>query len=171
LVTLLGSTISYVPDFAILSGLLIGIGQWAILRTKLQRTWLWIPATAIGIPLGLLIGTIDFIAIEWTVDFPYLWTSYFFIAGVAGAITGVLQWLALYRKLEGSSRWTFISAVSWGIGVTATFYFFDTHGSSIDFEFGNQIGRGILIGILVGAISGAFVESMLVNPHPRHESI
>src|SRR5688572_28646019 len=39
-----------------LVGLLIGFGQWMILRTKLKRSWLWIPATTIGLPLGFFIG-------------------------------------------------------------------------------------------------------------------
>ena len=162
-VTLLGFTIGFLTGFASLSGLLIGIGQWTVLRTKLPSTWLWILATAVGFPVGILLGTIDLIALGWTIQFPYVWTTHLFIASVTGAVIGLLQWLALYKKFDGAGRWVFVSAVSWGVGLTTALSVFGTNQSNFGF--------GILLGMLVGAISGAFVESVLGQPGLTHESI
>ncbi len=164
-VTLLGSTLASLAGSWGFSGLLIGIGQWAILRTRLHKTWLWIPATAVGIPLGLVIGVIDLSVLSLTIDFQYAWIGFLLMASLAGTIIGGLQWLALYRSLDGASRWVFVSVLSWGIGITLALYIFSAY-----YDGGLDLGFGILIGAVVGAISGAFVESTLINPDLKPES-
>jgi hypothetical protein len=39
-----------------ISGLMMGLGQWLLLRSRIGNMWRWIPATTIGLPLGVLIG-------------------------------------------------------------------------------------------------------------------
>ena len=142
-----------------------------ILRTKLlAKARGWVSATAIGLPLGFFIGF-------WVSRFllgPLFfneWIQLCFMASIAGMFTGILQWLALHRKLVNSLRWILTSTFSWGVGFTATDVLFDTYLSKVEFGSLFMPILGMSIGTLVGMISGAFVEPMLIqSEHQGMES-
>lgn len=132
-----------------ISGLIIGFGQWLLLRSRISHMWRWIPATAIGLPLGILFG---------------FFGGTLFMSITAGLFTSTFQWVAIRKKLNGSFRWIMVSTISWGTGMTVALYLFETYLRNADFLFGNYSKIGLLTGVIVGAISGCFVESMLINP-------
>jgi len=149
----------------------IGLGQWIVLRTRLVRAWIWIPSTAIGGPLGFTIGYwVSRIVLGLSLSYKDQWKDAFLLSSIAGLIIGVLQWLAVARNVKGSFQWIFVSALSWGIGITVL-------GSIDDFMIAHKIDFGyfnpaiivIVLGGLVGTITGAFVESTLLKT--THKSI
>jgi hypothetical protein len=151
--------------FAFLSmwGLSIGIGQWIILKTRMTEAWTWIPATAIGLSLGLLLGYgVIFILFESSLSNATEMLHIFLAATIAGVITGALQWTTLARWSKRALPWVSVSAISWSVGIIAVLFlinFMDDKG--IDFKYLNLPLGFMLAGILPGIISGYFVESML----------
>jgi hypothetical protein len=147
-------------------GLVIGFGQWTTFRARLEKSWVWIPITSIGFPLGFIIG---FLAHEIIYGYVFEWASPFIMPSVAGMFIGSLQCLALSRKLKTSFMWILISGLSWGIVLNQ-----ETDKYINDFIITPYIQTtnlqlpvyGFLIGLVVGTISGIFVESVLINPRP-----
>lgn len=134
----------------VVSGLLIGLGQWALLQTRIKQSWRWIPTTAIGLPTGILIG---FLA----------GNNLIIMSTAAGFFAGLFQWIALEKKGESPFRWIVVSVLSWGIGIPTALLIFETYLWNTDYGFGNYPNLGILIGTIVGTINGAFVDSVLIN--------
>src|SRR5258708_3906335 len=107
--------------FLTFDGVIISLSQWIILRPRLIRAWVWIPSTAIGIMLGFTWG-------YWGIrrllgdsfDYEHPWISTFLMSSFAGLLIGTLQWLVLARIVKGSFLWIFVSALSWGIGITVS---------------------------------------------------
>ena len=159
-INLMGADWTFRPLFVLvgltISGLLIGLGQWVLLRTRMKQSWRWIPATALSLPLGILIGFL-------------VRNNLIIMSTAAGLFAGVLQWIALDRKVESPFRWIVVSVLSWGIGIPTALLIFDAYLWNTDFGFGNYPNLGILIGSIVGTINGAFVDSVLVNS--KHDSL
>jgi hypothetical protein len=158
----------YFPIFLLLglaiSGALIGFGQWLLFETDQKSSWLWIPAMIVGMPLGLLVGffAIDFLS--WIPEEPY-WLNLAVIALVAGAITGIFQWLFTGKKLV-NAKWIFVSAIGF-LGLAFFYpstdnpiYFFET-----EYWVLNLILYGSLFGIFAGIISGVFILPKLGTQH------
>ena len=137
-----------------ISGLIVGFGQWILLRSRIRNMWRWIPATAIGLPLGILLG---------------FWGGIIPMAIAAGLFTSVFQWIALRRNLKDSSQWIVISVISWGVGITTALYLHDNYLHDTEFIFGNYSRIGLIIGIIVGVVSGGFVESALINAKNKND--
>lgn len=158
----------YLPLFIFieifLGSLLMGVGQWMILRTKLKRSWGWIPATTIGLSLGLFIG---FFVSDLFLYNLNGWVQLCIMSGISGIFTGILQWLALQRKWKGALKWTLVSTLSWSIGITATGFIFDSYLSRFEFGYLFAPILGLFIGTFVGIISGIFVESTLIQTNQR----
>lgn len=155
--------------FLIMEGLIIGIGQWIILRTKLKKAWGWILATTVGLPSGIFLGgwaTYRLFGAAFSNERELL--AGFLISTIAGTVLGALQWLTLSRKPNRSLRWILVSAVSWGFGITvlsvAADFMID---NGIDFEYLDTPLMAILISVFTGTISGAFVESTLIQTESR----
>jgi len=152
-----------IPAGFFVIGLVSGIGQWAVLRNYFNGDdiFLWIPLTAIGLPVGFILGTIayfneeqlfDKISNSWVGS--YGWSSTTTIACVAGAFLGILQWFVIRKKLKGSLWWIPISSLIWGIGTTII-----VEHIYIKSDFEN----GIILGGIVGAISGITMILMLAS--------
>ncbi len=144
------------------SGVLIGVGQWAVLSIQFKKVWLWMPLTTLGLPLGYLLG---FLMYGWL--YPN-WTQIPIMSMVAGTVLGILQWLVLHKKVKGSLWWIPVSILSWGIGEDVSLTIFD----SVDFSripwADNMLISGVIIGmvlgILVGIISGASIIFLMRKP-------
>src|SRR5688572_5428728 len=145
-----------------MGGLWISLGQWMILRMKLIATWGWIPATAIGLPVGFFVGSWINELLPGSI-FANEWVETYVMASAAGIFAGIFQWLASQRKLKSSLKWILVSALSWGIGITTTGFIFDTYFSNIDFGYLFFPILGMFMGTIVGIISGTFVESALIQ--------
>lgn len=143
-----------------LVGLMMGLGQWLILRSRLTAIWGWIPATILGLPLGFLVSFL--ISDVISSIFANEPVRVFIMSGTAGLITSIIQWLALQRKMRNALRWLVASALSWGTGITITGYIVEGYLSSI--ELGQLFSPiiGLFIGAFVGIISGVFIESSIL---------
>lgn len=163
---LMGADWTYRPFFILIGlaigGLLTGVGQWLLLRRRVETTGKWILATLLGLPLGFFIGF-------WVSMF---WVNSFIISTVAGTFTGALQWFSIHKTLKGSIKWVLVSALSWGLGVTGASFIFESYRDTIrfDFGYGNYTSLGIMIGLIAGAISGIFVESTLITSEQNNSS-
>ncbi len=148
-------------------GLVIGVGQWMILRTKLTKAWGWIPATAIGLPSGLFFG-------YWVI-YNLLGPSFrnenemlpaFLTSTIAGITTGTLQWFVLRGTIKKSLRWILVSTISWGLGIAALSFIGDflvAIGTKANFIYLYILLGAILTGGIPGAIGGTFIESTLAQ--------
>jgi hypothetical protein len=106
----------------LIAGAVIGAAGWFVLRQRVS--WLWIPATMVGMAVGLAVGAalVDYGiagAFWWAVVNPLAWalgwlvTSYvittnveehFAVFGASGAIVfGVLTWLLLAVLFRGTT--------------------------------------------------------------------
>lgn len=139
------------PVSIVLIGIVLGLGQWLVLRLQWPGMWGWIPVTSIGVPLGFILGIMydNWVYIAW---------DSLNISCVIGGILGVPQWLLLKRKVAKSTWWIPVSIVSWGFGSLVAFNFVDqikvahfTWAQNI-LLFGVTLGT--LYGVSVGIISG-----------------
>ncbi len=148
-------------------GFALGVGQWAILRTRLKKVWLWILFTGIGFPGGLFLGVLASVVARRSDDL----ISSLILGTTLGAILGVFQWLVLSKKVKNSIWWIPISTLTWGIDLT-----FMMECPSLEFmeypslelerliwdpilEFG--IAMGVFWGIPVGVLSGIAIAFLL----------
>jgi hypothetical protein len=96
----------------VVTGLVIGAGQalasWR--RLDLRR---WIPATAIGMGLGLLLGA-------WVVDYRTSLADLALMGALTGLVLGVVQAIALPGRAD--LRWVWAAALPllWALGWTVT---------------------------------------------------
>jgi hypothetical protein len=94
------------------AGLVLGVGQTLASRRRLDiRTW--VPATAVGMGLGLLLGAV-------TVGYGTSLGDLVLMGALTGLVLGPAQTLALPRGTRW--RWTWAAAVPalWTLGWTAT---------------------------------------------------
>lgn len=83
-------------------GAVLSFAQWLVLRGKVQRTGMWIPANMLAWTLGM---PVIFWGIDMAFRIPALWQSVLFMAGTlfsAGAIVGGIHGLALVRLNDQS---------------------------------------------------------------------
>lgn len=94
------------------AGLVLGAGQWLTSRHRLEPHR-WIPATAAGMGLGLMLGAA-------AVDYRTSLADLVLMGAITGIPLGVAQALALPRHTR--LRWAWAAAVPalWALGWTAT---------------------------------------------------
>jgi hypothetical protein len=94
------------------AGLVVGAGQVLVSYRRLDPRW-WIPATAIGMSLGLLLGAA-------TVDYGTSLADLALMGALTGLVLGVTQAIALPRHTR--LRWTWAAATPflWSLGWTVT---------------------------------------------------
>ena len=146
-------------------GLFPSIGQWLFLQKQIKKSWLWMPATALGLPLGFFLFYAISLAFSLIVGilFPNSSIDLYSINGfdlfspiglfVTGLIIGILQWLSIGNEMKNSLKWGLISALSWG----GTFLFIPLFLSLNSFTLGSAAG------LIIGLISGTFVETIIID--------
>jgi hypothetical protein len=162
---------SYFPIFflvgVVISGVLIGFGQWVLLHADYKLSWLWIPATAFGIAVGLPMGILvsDFLVSLVLKESD--WSYFVVTALIIGTITGTFQWLFTGGKLV-SAKWIIVSAVSF-LGLAFFYPSFDNPIYAFDSEgwAWSILLFGSLFGMFAGTISGVFILSKLSTQHIR----
>ena len=128
------------------AGLVIGVGQTLASRGRLDiRTW--VPATAVGMGLGLLLGAV-------TVGYGTSLADLAVMGALTGLILGATQTLALPRVAR--LRWVWAAAMPalWALGWTAT----TLGGIAVDSQF---TVFGAYGAITVSALSGLLLVLLL----------
>jgi hypothetical protein len=142
-------------------GVLTGAGQWAVLRMRLKRVWMWIPATAIGVPLGFFVG----LAVDTGI---FAAGDTLNISGLLGLVVGVPQWLVIRKKVEKAYWWLPASILSWAFGAKIGFDFLGQinleHLSWAENIKLSGVIMGLSFGSLVGIIGGLVMAQLLKNP-------
>ena len=98
----------------LIAGAVIGAAGWFVLRQRVS--WLWIPATAVGMGLGLAAGAA-------LVDYGIGRGDIVLMGAVTGIGVGVLQALVLARHgIAGAFWWALASPPLWALGWLVTSY-------------------------------------------------
>jgi len=108
-----GTTI-YLIAAGIFCGLLTGLGQWLILRKRIEHASGWFWATAAGSVIGWELIMIIQPPSEFIDGIGFL----IYPLAVSGVISSLAQWWVI-RRLKGSYVWILASAVGWGCVILA----------------------------------------------------
>ena len=89
-------------------GAIIGAAEWFALRQRIS--WLWIPATTVGMAVGLVAGAA---LVDYGIDRGDLAV----MGAVTGLAVGVLQALVLARhRIPGAFWWAVANPPAWALG-------------------------------------------------------
>jgi hypothetical protein len=135
------------------TGLVIGAGQ-ALVSSRRLDPRRWIPATTIGMSLGLLLGAT-------TVGYRTSLADLALMGALTGVALGVAQTLALPRHAH--RRWTWAAALPflWALGWTAT----TLAGIAVDEQF---TVFGAIGAVTFSALSGLLLHRLLPHPADAH---
>ena len=126
----------------IIAGAVIGVAEWWAIRRWVS--WLWIPATIVGMAVGLAAGAA---LADYGIDRPDL----ALMGAVNGAVVGVMQALVLARhQIPGAFWWAVANAPAWALGWIVSSYVISRN---IDERFPNFGASGAIVyGVLTWAL-------------------
>jgi hypothetical protein len=130
------------------AGLVLGIGQTLASRGRLDIRR-WVPATAVGMGLGLLLGAV-------TVGYRTSLESLALMGALTGVVLGVAQALALPAATRRRWVWAAAMPALWALGWTVT----TLGGISVDEQFTIFGAYGA---VTFSALSGLLLHVLL--PH------
>jgi len=97
----------------LVTGLVLGVAQWIVLRQVMALSGWWIVATGIGLAAGLALS----VALSGTsIDLPPLIVR----AVLTGCLLGIAQWLLLRRHVAAAGLWIVVVTIGWALGWTVT---------------------------------------------------
>jgi hypothetical protein len=95
-------------------GAIIGAAEWFALRQRVS--WLWIPATIVGMAVGLVAGAA-------LVDYGIGRGDLALMGAVTGLAVGTMQALVLARdRIPGAMWWAVANPPAWALGWVVTSY-------------------------------------------------
>lgn len=100
----------------LIAGLIIGAAQWFVLRHLVS--WLWLPATAVGLAAGLVAGSA---AVGYRIGHADL----VIMGAITGLGVGLLQAMVLLRagrRLGDALVWAAVVPLAWALGWLVTSY-------------------------------------------------
>jgi hypothetical protein len=122
----------------LIAGSIIGAATWFVLRKRIS--WLWIPATAVGMAVGLAAGAA-------LVDYGITRGDVVLLGAVTGLGVGVLQALVLARDgVSGAWKWALANPPAWALGWLVTSYVITTNVKEQFVVFGGS--GAIVFGLL-----------------------
>lgn len=132
----------------LIAGAIIGVGEWLVLRRWVS--WLWIPATSVGMAAGLAAGA-------GLVDYDIGRRDLALMGAVTGIGVGLLQALVLARDgISGAFWWAVANPPAWALGWLITSYVISRN---IDDRFANFGASGALVfGLLTWLVLAALVR-------------
>ncbi|GAA2663459.1 hypothetical protein GCM10010307_83720 [Streptomyces vastus] len=118
----------------LIAGAIIGAAEWFALRQWVS--WLWIPATSVGMAVGLAAGAA-------LADYGIDRGDVVLIGAVTGVGVGALQALVLARRrIPGALWWGIANPPAWALGWLVTSYVITTN---VDERFPNFGASGALV--------------------------
>jgi len=122
----------------LIAGAVIGAAEWFVLRRWVS--WLWVPATSVGMAVGLAAGAA-------LVDYGIARGDIVLMGAVTGIGVGVLQAFVLARhRIPGAFWWAVANPPAWALGWLVTSYVIS---SNVDERFTNfGAGGAIVFGLL-----------------------
>jgi hypothetical protein len=118
----------------LIAGAIIGAAEWFALRQWIS--WLWIPATSVGMAAGLAAGAA-------IVDYGISRGDVVVIGVATGVGVGVLQALVLARhRISGALWWAVANPPLWALGWLVTSYVITTN---VKEQFTNFGGSGAIV--------------------------
>ncbi len=140
-------------------GLLLGFGQWLVLRRHLAHLHWWPLVSLAGLTGGIALGYGAGMALQALDGIATL-------ASVAtGALfLGLLQWLLLRRRLQNAIWWLPATLLAWGFGLPAG-WLLVILGFILEPTLslpGGLLTGGILGGLLTGLVGGAISGAALI---------
>jgi hypothetical protein len=118
----------------LIAGAVIGAAEWFALRRWVS--WLWIPATSVGLAVGLTAGAA-------VVDYGIGRGDLVLMGAVSGVGVGVLQALVLAQhRISGALWWAVANPPAWALGWLVSSYVIS---ANIDERFTNFGASGALV--------------------------
>lgn len=131
-------------------GIVIGLGQVLVSRRRLDPL-MWIPLSAIGMGLGLLLGST-------VVNYETTLAELALMGAITGLVLGAAQAVALPSRARRRWLWAVGVSVLWALGWTLT----TLTGVNVEAQF---INFGIVGAAIVTALSGLLLH-LLLPFHP-----
>lgn len=154
--------------YILVIGFFIGTSQWIVLKIQLRKIWRWVPATAIGYPMGVFVSLFILSMLENKFarlgeQFYDVYTKIkpFAIFMLTGMFTGAMQWFALGRKLTTSIKWVLVSGLGFMLGCLFILVPDNVHHT-------NRL-VGIMGVIGFGLLTGVFASLLVVSPEMKNE--
>lgn len=135
----------------LVAGAVIGAAEWFALRHWVS--WLWIVATAVGMPMGLAAGAV-------LVDYGTDRGDVVLIGAMTGVGVGVAQALVVARhRVPGALWWAVANPLAWALGWFVTSYVITTNVEERFANFGasGALVYGLLTWLLLAALFRAAV--------------
>ncbi len=122
----------------LIAGAVTGTAEWLVLRRLIA--WLWIPATSVGMAVGLAAGAA-------LADYGIARGDIVLMGAVTGLGVGVAQTLVLTRHgVAGAWWWALANPPAWALGWLITSYVISTNVKERFTNFG--AGGAIVFGLL-----------------------
>lgn len=112
-----------------LTGAVLGTSQWLVLREVLERSWLWIVTSAVGLGMGMTAGVVVVETVGRmitggqvrlvSVGSAGLAVSFAAIGILGGITMGLAQWLHLRRQTAASAKWIVVNGIALPSGFLA----------------------------------------------------
>jgi hypothetical protein len=118
----------------LIAGAVIGTAQWIVLRQLVP--WIWIPATSVGMAVGLAVGAA-------LVDYGIERGDLVLMGAITGAGVGVAQALVFARNgFSVAAWWAAVNPVAWALAWLVTSYVIT---GNVDERFTNFGASGTLV--------------------------
>jgi hypothetical protein len=140
----------------LIAGAIIGAAEWFALRRWVS--WLWIPATTVGMALGLTVGAA-------LVDYGITRGDLVLMGAATGLGVGIMQALVLARqRISGSLWWAVANPPAWAVGWLVSSYVI---ARNIDERFPNFGASGALVfGLLTWLLLVMLIKAPAADVRP-----
>ena len=137
----------------LLAGILIGMGQWLILRDYLTACSQWIPAAGAAWAIGYAAGIYIFQILPPGMGYGLLGVILF------GLIVGGVQWPILRREVPQILPWLLANVLGWALGFVLSLFVTNSLYATLS---GSEFIYSLLSLTLTGLIAGAVIGLALV---------
>jgi hypothetical protein len=118
------------PSFvfgALLAGIIVGTGQWIVLRKVVPQAGWWILVSALTAVVAIAVGeavapppegklaSLPYRHVVGTLALYEATLPNFLLGAVNGTVAGIGQWLVLRKRVQGAGLWILASAAGWAV--------------------------------------------------------